>query len=118
MNINEMLYLADICEDVNGVCAVLLSIGIVGALILLKMKIFDDGSEYDKDQRKTVDRILTKWPILVLICCIGIFTPTRTTVYLMTGNSFLSDSNISPKVTQALELKLDKYISELKKGVK
>jgi hypothetical protein len=68
-----------------------------------------------------LDKIFGAWKyiykriwIMIIVFLIVIITPTKQTMYLMLGSSYLSQSNIPAKVSAALELKLDDVIQKLK----
>ena len=113
MSITTTLYLADVFNDINNVCGITLLLGSIFFTILFIIRL----AEYDDDDiLKIIKPVLGKWTLLVWVAIVGCLTPTKNTMYMMMAKSYMKTSSIPPKVAEALELKLDKYISELKGG--
>lgn len=111
MNINTALYLADVFDDINGLCVIFLVIGCVALFFLSAIKLVTHESE---DVQEALKPFISKWPILVVLAVVGCLTPSKNTMYMMMASSYLESTNLPPKVVEALNLKLDKYIGELK----
>ncbi len=63
-----------------------------------------------------VKRLIKKWWVISLLLIINIFTPSKTTMYLMLGAKYLSDSNIPSQVSEILNLELKDILDDLKKS--
>lgn len=111
MTLTSALYLVDIVNNLNeffcilifvGIC-ILVCVGIAYAIVLT-----------DRDKPDVTAKILKRYWIVILFMLIEIPIPSKSTMYLMLGSTYLEQSNLPKKVGEALELKLDDYIKELK----
>ena len=102
-----MIYLAKICGDIEFVCAVFFTVGLF-SLIPITFYLISEGSPVIK---KLLKKVIT---VVVCSAIIGTIIPDKKTVYLMSAAEKIEQFPITPKVMDALELKIDNYISELK----
>ena len=114
MNLQAIIYLA---ETVDTLKFSLIVIGgfpaiVFGVFLLLQLDPFFGLAKFSKK----IKQFLTLGLITVFL---GIFIPNGKTIYLMTGVSLAKDAIATPeaaKARQALNLGLDKIISNLKES--
>jgi hypothetical protein len=111
MNLYQALYIVNIIDNIDKGIAVLFGIGIL-VLIVTAFKYFIFRFE-DEDVSLEL-KIIKKYWILLLLMVLDAPIPSKSTMYMMLGVKYLDQSGIPKKVTEALELKLDEYIEELK----
>jgi len=115
MTLSTALYMVDVLHQLEETLSfigisgiILLIVAAVGKIICMGKYIDDDG-----DYGRAWDKVLKIWPTVVFFAVFSCFFPQKHTMYMMLGASYLKDSNLPSKVSQALELKLDDYIHEL-----
>lgn len=117
MTLTSCLYLVEVISNINDIIGILLLISIVGILV----PIIVWGMSFILDEHHLRDSIYKVFKlhykkawILIILIALNVIIPTKKTMYLMLGTNYLSQSGIPTKVSQALELKLDDIIQELK----
>jgi hypothetical protein len=121
MKITLLLYLIEMISHVDILLGCITIIGVIcTALGIFLWCITNDG--YSKDGHEQAERflkfLLSKAWIFIITLVIQIFIPTKTTMYLMLGTNYLSDSTIPAKVGEILNLKLEDVLKQLKKEKK
>lgn len=113
MNLSTAIYLTELIDNAKGILLVLSFL--LGLLMVLTIPLYlcanDNGDEYIV---QICEKVLKKYWLLIVILGAMIPLPSKEAMYLMLGSSYLEQSNIPTKVSQALELKLDDYIKELR----
>lgn len=117
MTITLLLYLVEIIHNLD--CLIGLIIGtffVVLCILSFAWLVTNDGySQEGHEQANNGLKTLFKYsyiPLILLI--INIFVPDQKTMYLMLGTSYLQSTNLPVKVSEAIELKIDSIIDELK----
>lgn len=117
MSITLLLYLVELLHNVDEFS------GWVFLIFGLSLGLLSFGWMFSKDMCSTetngiISGLIKKlWKnswVLVVAIVISIFVPSQKTMYLMLGTSYLSSTKLPTKVEQALELKLDSVIDELR----
>jgi hypothetical protein len=114
LTLTTALYLTDSFTSVDNILGV---ICVMSALVTLFSIIYyiNSKTEGEDDDAKLWGKYaLNAFIIFIAFGLISSLIPSKKTMYLMMGAHYLQDSNIPKKVSQALELRLDKYIDELK----
>lgn len=117
MNLSAWLYVVDIISNIG---CILSTSFIVFILLLIIAAIITLGFWNDESARYGVKKcwkLLYKkllWIVFILVFLL-IIIPSSKTMYLMLGTSYLSSTNIPKKVQEALELKIDDVIDDLRK---
>ena len=113
MNLSTAIYLTELVDNINKSLTILFALGILA--ILISIPIYLCAVDADElEISKITKKILKKYWVLILMLVISAPIPSKNAMYLMLGSSYLEQSNIPTKVSQALELKLDDYIKELR----
>lgn len=117
MNLTTALYLTNLISNLGFITAALLLAGGGTLLIAFIGHIFclDEYNDRNGHGAKFWSAILKKWWIVALTAVVAVSLPSKSTMYMMLGTSYLQESNLPAKVAQALEMKLDDYLKELKK---
>ena len=68
------------------------------------------------DIGKILHYLFKKIWIFILCVALQILIPSKTTMYLMLGSSYLSSSNIPSQVSEIINFKLTDIIKDMKKG--
>lgn len=113
MSIAFSLYLCDLASNINAFLLVMFWIPI----IVLIITYFFSGvtlSIEGECEFKMAKLIYSKIWIALLAGLLSLPIPSKNTMYLMLGSSYLQNSALPSKVSQALELKLDDVIDQLK----
>jgi heme/copper-type cytochrome/quinol oxidase subunit 2 len=117
MKLAFFLYLTDILHSINEVFIFLIVIyfAVLAGFIFISATTQDNcDKEIHNSAIAATKKIIYKWWAIALIALISLAIPTQRTMYLMLGSIYLSKSNLPSKVSQALELKLDDIIKEMK----
>lgn len=119
MSLAFFLYLIDVLNNVDDICEVIFIPYFLGFSMVLISTFLTTGGFYDDFPEGVKDTINSFkkhiWiPIIALL--ISIIIPTQNTMYMMLGASYLQTSNLPAKVSEALDLKLDAVIADLKKN--
>lgn len=112
MSVAFILYSIELLANINGLAIFLLFILSVYAGITYVKVLTNEDEELKKSFIKK-----TTWPFIILILT-TIILPSKETMFLMYGASALENSNLAPKVKEAIEIKLDDVIETLKKKQK
>lgn len=108
MSLAFWLYMVDLCASINAFCISLcLMYGVALFCTILE--------RYGNDNKEPFDIVIKKWWLALLVALIAVFAPTKQTMYLMLGSSYLQQSGLPSKVVEALDLKLDDVIKDLRK---
>lgn len=118
MSLTIFLYLASLADHLRLMSALMIFLSGGCATILMIGYLVSSG---EKEQEIIVSMItsakrIVYLPILALL--ITIFIPGETTMYMMMGSSYLSNSQIPSQVSEILNLKLADVIKNLKKEEK
>ena len=116
MNVTWALYFVDVIHSLDTMIGLswflyfsaLAISGVVGAVSASL-----DNSP-DNLASKIFKILAKKWWAFALSVVVAVAIPDKNTMYLMLGTSMLSTSNIPSKVSEAIELKIDSVIKELK----
>lgn len=117
MTIATCLYLVEVISNMDCIFSLTLFISIIIMLVAAAAWLFTLDSYFDSEHARITTGIKVasrKWWAFALLLLINIAIPSKNTMYLMLGSSYLSTSNLPNKVSQALELKLDDVIDQLK----
>ncbi len=112
MKLSLALYLVNLMDNMSIALSLII---FFGCLIILSCFLYEILMDEDC-KRQCVSSILKKYWILIFLILINIGIPSNKTMYMMLGTTYLEQSNLPKKVAEALELKLDDYIEELKAG--
>ncbi len=115
MNLTTALYLTDLVDNMNCSTSFVLAAGVITltAACVGKLWCSDKWADEDGHADKMWTSIIKKWWMLMPILAINCLFPAKSTMYMMLGSSYLQESNIPKKVSAALELKLDDYLTQL-----
>lgn len=119
MSLTLLIYLISLFESLKNVTAsIIIGSGVFTLIIIVIWCMSNDGySEKLHDHvNNLVKRLIKKWWVISLLLIINIFTPSKTTMYLMLGAKYLSDSNIPSQVSEILNLELKDILDDLKKS--
>lgn len=106
MSIATLIYLAGMFENISVFCVIF----IIAFIIVMVIFLINYGTSYGSDEtlfsltKKYHFTTLKVLAFVVILCCI---IPSRTTVYLMMGSSYLQNSSLPPKVLSIIENELD-----------
>lgn len=111
MDITLILYCINLLNNFDEFIALVFIIYFMFYVIGLAIYSGSDG------ENTLLIKILNKnaW-IIILLVITSCFIPSKETMYLMLGTSYLKDSDLPKKVSQAIELKLDSVIKDLKES--
>jgi hypothetical protein len=117
MKLALFLYLTDLVGNIDTITSICFII--YGGLALIggfAFCITTDSWMREEHEcvKELLKRLTSKWWIFPIALSISVVLPTKRTMHLMLGSVYLSNSNLPSKVSQALELKLDDIIDELK----
>lgn len=113
MSLTLILYLTDIFNNLS--CAIFILIILYFGILLCTFVAWENSYSADEEAKSRFNKVAKNgWVVIVLIFFCSII-PSKSTMYLMMGSSYLSSSNLPSKVSQALELKLDDVIKDLTK---
>ena len=116
MSIELILYLTNICENLNNFVGIITFIFISISVVCLFFGGLDYAQGYDKYEEsffgKTINTIKKYCPWLFVCVALLIFVPSERTIYLMLGANYFKNSILPPKVEAVLEKKLDDYLSQ------
>jgi hypothetical protein len=111
MTLTTALYLTDIIDTSKIVLVSLIVTFITVYLTLGLLCIL--GVDPDEIP-KSIISFMKKWWLIIPMTLAIIPIPSKPTMYMMLGATYLEQSALPSKVAQALELKLDGYIDELR----
>ena len=117
MNLTLALYLTDVLISINNIFGFIFIIFMVFTITLsiAFMATRDNYSQEENDIPLSLFKEIYKKLWVIILCIIPILLiPSKTTMYLMLGSNYLSQTNIPSKVSEALNLKLTDIIEELK----
>lgn len=90
----KLFYLCDVCETLNTVLAILLTLSVITVIIFIATYT-DAGKYFDDVDTKTFKRILTATLIALSISLLGvIFIPSKKTIYQMIVFDNITENNI------------------------
>lgn len=115
MTLAQVLYLTSVIENLNSIICIFVFFYIIGSAILA----FVYGvMTVSGDEREGIEKFIKyyygKLWIFIICLIITILTPSKNTMYLMLGATYLQQSNLPTKVSEVLDLKLDDVIKQLK----
>lgn len=119
MSLTLLLYIVEILNSLDCLLGfVIVVYTLTMGFLLFGWFVTNDG--YDKDKHEFIGAILKKvsdksW-IFIICLVLQIIIPTKTTMYMMLGSSYLTDSNIPSQVSEILNLKLNDILTHLKKN--
>lgn len=113
MNLETIIYLADILPTIKISCSVILIIGICifGPLCLILLIVGDDEGI---NLSRTIFRIA--WKVILGLALLAVFIPRESTIYRMAGISMIKTASQSPEAQKTLKLinaGLDKALNKL-----
>lgn len=117
MNLTLALYLTDVLISINNIFGFIFIIFMVFTITLsiAFMATRDNYSQEENDIPLSLFKEIYKKLWVIILCIIPILLiPSKTTMYLMLGSSYLSQTNIPSQVSETLNLKLTDIIEELK----
>lgn len=117
MTLTSCLYLVEVISNIDIILGGLISLSalcfIVPTVIWIISIIVEDEHVYESISKLFKLYYKKAWLFIILIA-LNVIIPNKKTMYLMLGTHYLSQSGITTKVLQALELKPDNAIEELK----
>lgn len=117
MTIANLLYLVDLITNINNVCTFIIIVSTIITIVGSFCWIMTNDN-YSKDVNGQITIFMKnaykKCYIPIIATFIFVIVPSQKTMYLMLGASYLQSSNLPKKVSEALEIKLDDVISQLK----
>ncbi len=116
MTLTSVLYLTDVVSHIDSVfgsfiVVYLLSSGICGFIYIISNATENEPSQMALN---ILNILYKKFWLFLIILSITIFVPSKQTMYLMLGANYLQQSGLPTKVSEALELKLDDVIKQLR----
>lgn len=113
MSVILFLYLADMFNNLSGICCIALFIALITLAVLSFMSLNCTGDrDYEKEARARVNKLIRLFlKILVPLVLVVIFVPDAKTMYLMMGAEYLNKSDIPVKVEKIINNKLDYYLT-------
>ena len=118
MNIELVLYLIDIVANINVAIGLILGLLIIIFIIIGIISLSQWSDTYNKTEWKETSLYKSKsyflfgfFIIIPLMCLI----PSQKTMYMIVGANVIKSSTIPSKVEQAINKKLDEYLTEEKK---
>lgn len=118
MSLTAALYLVNLVSNIDFVLGLFFTvIFIASGISFFFVFTAEEYNDHEQTQVRRAKKVISKAWIGVVLISISALIPCKNTMYLMLGSSYLEQSNLPSKVSTALELKLDGYISELKKEV-
>lgn len=118
MNLTSMLYLTELVSNIDGVLRLVIGIYLIICLITgFCWLISNDGysDEHHEQANRILKVLLNKSWIIVIATAIQVAIPSKTTIYMMLGSNYLSNTNIPAQVTEILNMKLSGIIKDMKK---
>lgn len=119
MSLTAWLYVVDVMSSINCILSFIfvgfIIVGIFGVIATL-VNISDEDCWPGIVKAWTF--VYRRLWVLFLYALLMIAIPSSKTMYLMLGTSYLTSTGIPTKVQQALELKLDDVIADLRKSDK
>lgn len=117
MNIETVIYLAEIIPSIGAAFFVLTLVSAVAAFVGIPIcaaianNIMDEKEEdkFINNSKKNYSRFIKVWLILLFTSCLF---PSEKTIYLMLGANYLKTSTLPSKVEMAIEKKIDSYLNE------
>lgn len=109
MSLTAWLYWFDVIGNLQGLIIIIL-LGCAAVFVFGLIPLLDDDGSYST----FYFRYLNKAKHLLWLALFLVFLPSKTTLYLMAGAEVFERSDIPPKVQEAVMLKLDDVIKELK----
>lgn len=116
MSLTWILYLSDFIQSIACITGFIVIIYVICiGIMCIGWGLTNDrySADFHAQIEKGLKYVSGKWYVLFLSLLINILIPSKTTMYLMMGSSYLSQSNIPLKVSKILELKLDDVLKEL-----
>lgn len=117
MSLTIYLYLIDLLKNLDTTLSIIIFLYLLVLGIAFSAWCMTHDS-YNEDDHNYIEIGIKKlfhysW-IFFIALTISILIPSDKTMYLMLGNTYLQSTNLPVKVSQALELKLDSVIEDLK----
>lgn len=116
MSVAIWIYIIEVVNNFNAGLNVIFGFLIATLFIYAIISFFVQG---DEDLRESMLKswvwISKKTYILVIVFCVLCIVPSKTSMYLMLGSAYLKDTNVPAKVYEALNLKLDNVINDMRK---
>jgi len=118
MNLPILIYLCDILESAKNISGIILGISILVTLAtIFAWCLTNDG--YTKDGHEAVNKVL-QWIVkrswlFCIVLLANIIIPSKTTMYLMLGAKYLTESTLPSQVNEILKLKLEDTLKQLRK---
>lgn len=115
MTVTTALYLVDLCENINILLGIFMILGLIalGIACVGRIMCLDEYIDRSGNAKIAWEKIIKKWPVVFVTGLVACLLPLKSTMYMMMASSYLADSHLPAKVSQALEIKLDDYIKEL-----
>lgn len=117
MTLAQILYLTEVVSNVGCVIGfIVLIFGISTVILSFIWGLTTSMDGYSEDSILTVilKKIFSKSWVIGLCLLVGTAIPSKETMYLMLGATYLQQSNLPTKVSEVLDLKLDDVIKQLK----
>jgi len=118
MNLAFCLYLTDFIQNIGSVTSAIIILFVLAFIGLCFSDVVTSQGDTPKENEKVCKIIQfykNKLWILAIAVFINAVIPTQKTMYMMLGASYLQTSNLPAKVSEAIDLKLDSVIADLKK---
>lgn len=118
MTLSLLLYLTEIIHNIDLVFGVITTLVILSSFAGVFFWCATNDGYHDKGHAQAYQflmYLLKKSWILIIVIFIQIFIPTKTTMYMMLGSKYLSDSNIPAQVSEILQIKLNDVLKKIKK---
>lgn len=113
MNVAELIYLGGLLDDINCLIAIGLTMYLSIWFFCFLLHRLDGDFFYE-----FFKKVCKYWKIALISGILLIFLPSKNTMYLMFGASYLQQPSVPIKVQEVINLQLDEYIHELKGSVK
>jgi len=117
MSLSAWLYLINIVINVEVIMTIIFSIFLVFIFVIgvIKLATLDDPEcSVSIVTTNVLRQLIKRWYFVLAFLFFFCLIPRESTMYLMLGSNYLSNSGIPPKVSQALNYKLDDILADLK----
>lgn len=118
MTLSFLLYLTEIIHNIDCILGIISGIAFMTCFGGIFFWCVTNDGYHDKGHAqayKFLMYLLKKSWIFIIVIFMQIFIPTKTTMYMMLGSKYLSDSNIPAQVSEILNIKLNDVLKQLKK---
>lgn len=114
MSITLALYFIEILNNVSCIASIIFFTSLVLFLICIGCESVLRNDVPKEEDFELSKLLIKKWKLSLFLLVLLMIIPCKSTMYLMLGTNYLDNSELPSKVKEALTLKIDNIISELK----